>query len=153
MRTGIALLAIDTSRRLPTCTCTCTLSTCFWTRILLGPATPRNRPQELSLRCQLHPAVVPLLARLPRLRELHLTLTRGHGTDTWSSSGTAVAAALLPLVLGAPRVQRLQLAAHRDSGHKLLAALREGVEWVQGQLRGMGRDPAVVSVLISNFVG
>ncbi len=102
----------------------------------------------LYLRCQLHPAVVPLLARLPRLRRLTIRLVRGHGTDAWSSSGTAVAAALMPVVLlGAPCLQRLELWAHSRDGRMLeVAALREGVEWVQGQLRRMGRDPGVVRV-------
>ncbi len=104
----------------------------------------RTRPQDLTLHCQLHPAAVPLLARLPHLRHLEL---QGRETDTWSGSETAVAAALLPLLLGAPCLQHLKLAVHWSSGDGLVAALREGVERVKEQLRGMGRDPGVVTVL------
>lgn len=100
---------------------------------LQPPATTRNEPpQELFLRCQLHPAALPLLARLPRLWHLDLTLLQGHRTDTWASSGAAVAAALMSLVLGAPCLRRVEVRAHMNKGRKLAAALREGVEWVQG---------------------
>ncbi len=122
-----------------------------------GPHT-----QVLKIYGQLHPAAVPLLARLPRLRHLELQLPLGHGTDTWASSGTAVAAALMPVVLGAPCLKQLEVLPRSNAGYdpasgrrvpcsqpagrELVTALLEGVRWVQGELRGMGRDPDIVKL-------
>ncbi len=119
-------------------------------------------PQELTTHGELHPAAVPLLARLPRLRHLELQLPLGHGTDTWSSSGTAVAAAIAPLLMGATSLKRLTISPRSDerydfvqgryttcsqpAGRRLVTTLWEGVEWVKEQLRGMGREPGVVEI-------
>lgn len=64
-----------------------------------------------------------------------------------------MAAALMPLVLGAPCLQRLKIVAHWNSRdmNRLDATLREGVAQVKEQLAGMGRDPGVVSVLPRPF--
>ncbi len=109
--------------------------------------------QDLILDCQLHPGAVPLLARLPRLDRLALHLTLGHGTDTWCTpEGSTVAAALMPLLLYGPSRPRVHVYGdgsgrayeEREEGQarqRLSAAMRRGVRWLQGTLRGMGRDP------------
>ncbi len=104
---------------------------------------------------------MPLLACLPRLRHLELRLPLGRGADTWASSGTIVAAALAPLLQSAPSLKRLLITPKRDFGYyllrhlipcsqsasrRLVTTLREGVEWVKEQLRGMGREPEVVEI-------
>ncbi len=104
----------------------------------------------LSLRCKLHPAAVPLLARLPRLANLQLHLLADRGTDDWSSAG-AVAAALLPLMLGAPSLKRVDINLVRYSGAEAdskppLAAVREGVLRLREQLQRLGRDPLMVAM-------
>lgn len=118
--------------------------------------------QGLKIYGELHPAAVPLLARLPRLRHLDLHLPLGHGTDAWSSSGTAVAAALMPVVLGAPYLKQLEVNPRSDArfdfvsnrrvpcsqpaGVNLVAALSEGVQSVKRELRAMGWDPDIIGI-------
>ncbi len=120
-------------------------------------------PQGLAIQCDMHPAAVCQLPRLPRLRHLHLTLPLGHGTDTWTAaSGAMVATAIMPVILGAPRLKQLVLEPRSDarfdpaSGHwvpcsqpagrELVEALQGGVQWVKGELGRLGRDPDVVWV-------
>ncbi len=132
------------------------------------PSPPKLKPswcppphaQELILDCQLHPGAVPLLARLPRLDRLALHLNPGRGTDTWCTpGGGAAAAALMPLLLYGPNRPRVHVYGtrwawpYREAGaegqerRQLNAALRRGVRWLQGTLRGMGRDPCAVQFI------
>ncbi len=133
--------------------------------------------QELKVCCLVSPATVPLLARLPRLRQLHLEVPQG--AYGWWDSSFAVASALLPVLLDAPRLQRASvsvgrtlgsrwrislgaaamLAALAGSGNReeiesprrteqeLEAALQGGVEWMQRELRRLGRDPEAVAFM------
>ncbi len=108
----------------------------------------------------MHPAAVPLLARLRRLHTIDLRLPLGCSTDAWAApSGAAVASALFPLLLHGPSLQHVgikrshaldcaQLFAtkqeEQQAAAQLDAALRRGVRRLQQGLRRMGRDPQVV---------
>ncbi len=123
------------------------------------PIPSGPRAQDLAFQCQLHPAVVPLLARLPRLRHLTLHVPWGRGTEDWSNS-SAVAAALMPLLLGAPSLKRVfvvpecgteydDFMEREDLAHEcrpLLEGVGGGVRWLRAQLRRLGRDPLVVNM-------
>ncbi len=108
----------------------------------------------LTLHCDLHPGALPLLARLPRLRHLTLHLTYDRGTEDWSSAST-VGAALLPLLLGAPSLNRVPIVLMSAGGGvdaedvdylRLLIAVEDGVLWLRAQLRRLGRDPRMVGI-------
>ncbi len=123
----------------------------------------RTRPQELFLHCQVHPATVSLLARLPRLRRLDLRLPRGRSMDGWSCASTVVTC-VLPLLLCAPSLERVhfnpeywivsddedgQGGRPADDCGLMLAAVQEGVLRLQARLRRLGRDPLMVTMKTS----
>ncbi len=109
-------------------------------------------PQELVLRCELHPAAVPLLARLPHLARLTLFLPCDRNLDDWSSSSTVAATCLTPLLLGAPSLKSVHVEfQHQDcDGHDDREppefALLDGVMWVRAQLQRLGRDPRMITM-------
>lgn len=124
---------------------------------LLAFPLPLFGPQELALHCQLHPAAVPLLARLPRLRRLTLYLLldvttgpRCCGRDPWGNP-ECIAAAVLPLLLGAPRLHRVVLATSAGDNDDPPAnanndeTVQECVAWLQDKLRQMGRGSPTVA--------
>ncbi len=122
---------------------------CPYTTACTAPPVPL---QKLVLRCQLHPAAVPLLARLPHLAELDLNLPRDRVMDTWLSSGTAVSAGLMPLLLGAPSLKTVNIAfmcrttPSDDDYEAPEYALLDGVLWVRAQLQRLGRDPRMITM-------
>ncbi len=111
----------------------------------------RPLPQGLTLYSKLHPAALPLLARLPHLSRLTLRLPCDRGTEDWSSV-SAVGAALLPLLLGASSLERVHIVVMQRPGAEgvnyqpLLAAVQEGVLWLREQLRRLGWDPLMVTM-------
>ncbi len=102
---------------------------------------------------------MPLLARLPRLSHLTLHVPWGRGTEDWSSS-SAVAAALMPLLLGNPGLNRVFMVPECGTKYydyleceglarecrPLLEGVGGGVRWLRAQLRRLGRDPLVVNM-------
>ncbi len=117
----------------------------------MGHACGVTCPQGLTLDSKLHPGAVPLLARLHRLRRFTLFLHWGRGTQNWSSSST-VGAALLPLLLCAPSLERMHIVMWHHTGargikyQRLLAAVQEGVQGLREQLQRMGRDPLMITL-------
>ncbi len=127
--------------------------------------SPSSNFQELALHCQLHPAAVPLLARLPRLRRLTLYLLLDVmtgplccGPDPWLNP-ECTAAAVLPLLMGAPRLRYVELATSVGDNETPLTnqvtdeAVTEGVRWLRDTLRQMGRGSPTVEFGLEELVG
>lgn len=107
--------------------------------------------QYLVLRSQLHPAAVPLLARLPNLANLTLFLPSERNLDDWSCAST-VAACLMPLLLNGPSLKGVHIeflhqtdVDHVD-GDPRVDAVQEGVLWIKAQLQRLGRDPGMITM-------
>ncbi len=107
--------------------------------------------QELVLRSQLHPAAMPLLVGLPHLARLTLYLPCERDLDTWSSA-SAVAAGLMPLLLGGPSLESVhieflhQTGAEHDDREPPVDDVQEGVLWMREQLQRLGRDPRMITM-------
>ncbi len=61
------------------------------------PTTPTScsTTQKLDLRCMVHPEAVPLLAGLPRLRELTIELRPGRGAAKWTTAASVAGPGVL----------------------------------------------------------
>ncbi len=88
--------------------------------------------------------MVPLLARLPRLRELRVCLLLGPDEAEWNAA--SVATALMAVVLYAPDLQRVRISVRLfcEAYLRRQPVVVAGVERVRQRLRQMGRNPELV---------
>lgn len=106
-------------------------------------------PQDLCLSCQVHPATVPLLSGLHNLEQLEIVFEVGlHGRlvrQRHCVRRPVAAAAVGPCRWHFRDCMR-QSAAERLQEAVLKQAVEEGVGWLRRALRGMGREPRVITV-------